>query len=308
MKSVIFLALFELLIVSDRLKVSVDAKSLSSSFFGGTSSSTAAGRRRRTIALFNNNHHHINHWGHKKEDNSITLDAILGCRGGEESDDEDDGDESDVDDDSDDESDEEESDDAFGNLAEADDSEDDFRESNFAERMLEQFQNAPPFTKQYLLATFVAGIAGMALSGNQFPPILALDWNKVFKGFQIWRPITAFLNFGPMSIWQLLTAQFIFDYMGGLERLYHNKPYDYWIMILFGMISMVVVYPALKLDSRFLGHNLSTYVVYVWSRMHEGTDVRVLEFLTMKAHNVPWFMLFQVCISILFFLYFQLFG
>ena len=254
---------------------------------------------------------HINkYWGHKENDVSMTLDAILRYRGGEEEESDDEDEESDVDDDSDDEeSDDEESDDEddFADLAEANESEDDFRESNFGERLLEQFQNAPPLTKQYLTATFAAGVAGMVLCGNQFPPMLTLDWNKVFKGFQIWRPITAFLNFGPMSIWQVLTAQFIFDYMGGLERLYHNKPYDFWIMILFGMVSMVVVYPALKLDARLLGHNLSTYMVYVWSRMHEGADVRVLEFLTMKAHSVPWFMLFQVRISILCFLYFQIF-
>jgi hypothetical protein len=55
-----------------------------------------------------------------------------------------------------------------------------------------------------------------------------------------------------------MTAQFVWVYMSTLERLNHNKPYDFWIMILIGQLCMVIGYPVMKLSPKFLGHNLST--------------------------------------------------
>ena len=65
-------------------------------------------------------------------------------------------------------------------------------------------------------------------------------------------------------------------------------------MISFGMMSMVFGYPILKLNARFLGHNLSTFLVYMWSRYHEGLQVKMFEVHTTRAEMLPWYFLLQV--------------
>jgi hypothetical protein len=110
---------------------------------------------------------------------------------------------------------------------------------------------------------------------------------------QLWRPFTAFLNFGPFGLGYVMTAHFVWTYMSTLERLNHHRPYDFWIMILFGCASMVAGYGFFQLEPRFLGHNLSTFLVYVWSRYHEGLEVNMFELFNTRAELLPWFFLVQ---------------
>ena len=66
----------------------------------------------------------------------------------------------------------------------------------------------------------------------------------------------------------------------------------------------------MKLNARFLGHNISTFLTYIWSRMYEGMDVGVFDFIYIKAEVLPWFMLAQVrkiSLSILHFFRIQLY-
>lgn len=189
---------------------------------------------------------------------------------------------------------EDEEEDLFGDFDLDGDDSDDFKEENTVDRIIEEFHRTPPMTKAYLTASFVATAFGYFMTGNEFPPLLSLDWNKVFKAGQIWRPFTAFLNLGSFGlIGYPMTVHFVHQYMSFLERLSHNKPYDFWIMILFGMTSMLVGYPIMKMSPRFLGHNLSTFLVYIWSRMFEGVDVGVFDFIHIKAELLPWFLLAQ---------------
>jgi Derlin-2/3 len=62
---------------------------------------------------------------------------------------------------------------------------------------------------------------------------------------------------------------------------------------LFGQLSMVVGYPLLRLSPLYLGHNLSTYFVYIWSRYHEGVQVSMFDLFTTRAEMLPWFFLAQ---------------
>jgi Derlin-2/3 len=209
--------------------------------------------------------------------------AIFQCRGGDSDD------ESDEESDSEDEIDEN---DFLNTFQEADDS-DDFKDPNVMDRFIQHALKTPPFTKAYLGASIVATFFGWAFNQNRFPSILALDWQKVMKGFQIWRPFTAFLNLGSFGIGYILTLQFVWQYSSQMERMNHNKPYDFWILYLFGMVAILVGLPVLKLDARLLGHNLSTYLVYVWSRSYEGLPVAIFEFVTTRAELLPWFFLLQ---------------
>ena len=223
---------------------------------------------------------------------SSLTDSLLSLRGG-----------SDEDEVSDEEADEEESDDEedddeelFGDFGLGDDdaNEDDFGEDNMIEQMIVAYHKTPPFTKAYLTLSFIATAIGYTINRNEFPPILLLDWKPITTRLQLWRPFTAFLNFGGFGLGYALTVHFVWTYMSTLERLHHRKPYDFWIMIMFGMASMVIGYSALKLSPKLLGHNLSTFMVYVWSRYHEGIEVNMFELFNTKAELLPWFFLAQV--------------
>lgn len=172
-------------------------------------------------------------------------------------------------------------------------SESDFAEETTVDRLRAAWKGTPPLTKGYLSASAVATVYGYVFAKNEFPKILLLDWSKVLTRLQIWRPFTSFLNFGPLGLGYLMTAQFVWVYMSTLERLNHNRPYDFWIMILFGQLSMVIGYPVLKLRTSFLGHNLSTFLVYIWSRYHEGIEVNMFELFNTRAELLPWMFLAQ---------------
>lgn len=197
--------------------------------------------------------------------------------------------------DSDSEEDDEDEDFLFG-MDDADDfdmAESEFAEDNTVDRMIDAWRKTPPLTKGYLSASFAATLYGYLFNRNEFPTVLLLDWKPVLQKLQIWRLLTSFLNFGPLGLGYLMTAHFVWTYMATLERLNHDRPYDFWIMIFFGQLSMVVGYPIFKLSPRFLGHNLSTFLVYIWSRYHEGMEVNMFELFNTRAEMLPWFFLAQ---------------
>ncbi|KAK1736670.1 Der1-like family protein [Skeletonema marinoi] len=152
--------------------------------------------------------------------------------------------------------------------------EDDFGDDNTLTQIVEAYHKTPPLTKAYLTAH---------CNKNDFPSILQLDWKPILTKLQIWRPLTAFLNFGPLGLGYLMTAHFVWTYMSTLERLNHSNPYDFWLMMLFGSVMM----------STILRHNLSTFLVYVWSRYHEGLEVNMFELFNTRAELLPWFFLGQ---------------
>lgn len=201
------------------------------------------------------------------------------------------------DDDSDDEYDFDDSDFDFDDedgMFDFDAAEDDFGDESTVTRMIEAYHKTPPLTKAYLTASFGAALLGYVTNNKDFPPILQLEWKPVFTKLQIWRPLTAFLNFGPLGLGYLMTVHFVWTYMSTLERLNHSTPYDFWLMMFTGAVSMVVGYSVMGLSPRFLGHNLSTFLVYVWSRYHEGLEVNMFELFNTRAELLPWFFLAQV--------------
>ena len=171
---------------------------------------------------------------------------------------------------------------------------DDFGDEGTLSQIAEAYRKTPPFTKAYLTASLGAALLGYATNGNDFPTLLQLEWKPILTKMQVWRPLTAFLNFGPLGLGYLLTAHFVWTYMSTLERLNHSRPYDFWLMMLFGSSSMVVGYSIMGLTPRLLGHNLSTFMVYVWSRYHEGLEVNMFELFSTRAELLPWFFLAQV--------------
>ncbi|KAL7568393.1 hypothetical protein ACA910_012113 [Epithemia clementina (nom. ined.)] len=171
--------------------------------------------------------------------------------------------------------------------------EQDFAEGNTLDLLAKAWSKTPPVTKLFLQASLITTTYGFLFQKNEFPKFLSLEWKPILYKLQYWRLLTSFLNFGPFGIGYFLTAHFVWTYMATLERLSHNKPYDFWIMLLFGKLCMVIGYPLLGLSPRFLGHNLSTFLVYIWSRYHEGVEVNLFELFNTRAELLPWIFLAQ---------------
>jgi Derlin-2/3 len=235
--------------------------------------------------LRSHHHHHYHHQEHPK------LSLIQTLRGGGRSvDDDEEFDDDDDDDlllDFDDDDDDDELNSMMGG------STNEFDEVTMIDRMIQSYHKTPPFTKLYLSISFLITMYGYLCNRNEFPNVLLLHWKKVITQFQIWRIVTSFFHFGPFGLGYIMTVQFVWVYMSTLERIHHNKPYDFWIMILFGQLCMVLGYPIMKLSPKFLGHNLSTFLVYIWSRYHEGVEVNMFELFNTRAELLPWFFLGQ---------------
>jgi Derlin-2/3 len=151
----------------------------------------------------------------------------------------------------------------------------------------------PPISQIYLGSTLGLAIACFVLNKNQWPEYLNLEWKPFLTRFQLWRPITAFMYFGPIGLNYILTMQFVWTYFAQLEKLHYNRPEEFLLMILFGCVTLIGSYSLLGLSTKFLGHNLSTYLVYIWSKLFEGTEVSVMDLFLLKAELLPWFFVAQ---------------
>ena len=151
------------------------------------------------------------------------------------------------------------------------------------------WSKTPPITQIYIASSVLATVWAKAFNRNQWPNILNFDWKAILMGFQFWRLFTPFLFFGPLGLNYLLTIQFVWIYMAQLEKLNYDHPEEYLILLLFGAATLIGGYTLLGLSTRFLGHNLSTYLVYIWARIFEGTDVNVMDLFVLKAELLPWF-------------------
>ncbi|KAJ8606282.1 hypothetical protein CTAYLR_010317 [Chrysophaeum taylorii] len=118
---------------------------------------------------------------------------------------------------------------------------------------------------------------------------LTLDWRASLTRMQIWRPLTSFLFYGPFGLSYLLTIHFVWTYMSTLEKLAHAEPWEFALMMFFGAGLLLAGVSLGGMNSRFLGHNLSCFLVYIWARTFEGQEVNVMEFFNIKAELLPWF-------------------
>ena len=68
-----------------------------------------------------------------------------------------------------------------------------------------------------------------------------------------------------------------------------QRRWDFLVMLLFGAASLLAGVGIGGGNARFLGHNLSCFLVYIWARTYEGQEVAVMEFFTIRAELLPWF-------------------
>ena len=105
---------------------------------------------------------------------------------------------------------------------------------------------------------------------------------------QFWRLITTFFYFGPLSLDLLLHVFFLQRYSRLLEESSPSTPH-YTYLLLYTTSSLLLLSPLLSMP--FLGHALSSVLVYIWSRRNPDTRLSLLGLMVFRAPFLPWVLL-----------------
>ncbi|OXG26318.1 derlin-2/3 [Cryptococcus neoformans Bt120] len=142
----------------------------------------------------------------------------------------------------------------------------------------------PPVTRAW-----VAGSIGMSLLVEcqvVAPVQLYFSWKAAIVNMQVWRFITTFLYFGPVSLDLLFHIFFVMRYSRLLEEnSFANRRADYaWLLFLCAsfllLVSSVATLP-------FLSSSLAFALVYIWSRRNPSVKMSLFGIITITAPYLP---------------------
>jgi len=103
---------------------------------------------------------------------------------------------------------------------------------------------------------------------------------------QYWRLLTTFLYFGPFSLDLLFHIYFLQRYARLLEESSGRSPAHFSWLLLYATVSLILISPLVSMP--FLGHPLSSTLVYIWSRRNPDTRLSFLGLLVFTAPYLPW--------------------
>ncbi|KAF6802110.1 ER-associated proteolytic system protein [Colletotrichum sojae] len=101
-----------------------------------------------------------------------------------------------------------------------------------------------------------------------------------------WRLLTTFLYFGPFSLDLLFHVYFLQRYARLLEESSGRSPAHFSWLLVYAMTSLLLLSPLVSMP--FLGHPLSSTLVYIWSRRNPDTRLSFLGLLVFTAPYLPW--------------------
>lgn len=150
------------------------------------------------------------------------------------------------------------------------------------------FKNLPTCTRYWFGLS--VGFALLGRIGLISPYYLILTYEHFIKGFQFWRPATA-LFYYPLSpstgFHYLLNLYFLYNYSLRLETgVYATRPGDYFFMLLFNWICIVVI--ALFSNIMLLMDPMVLSVLYIWCQLNKDTEVTFWFGTRFKAMYLPW--------------------
>eukprot|EP00494_Astrolonche_serrata_P026969 UN27232 len=125
--------------------------------------------------------------------------------------------------------------------------------------------------------------------GTISPMLIYLDFNLVFKKFEIWRLVTKLFFFGKFSFKFVFQMYILASYTSMLEngRFRTNRgTAELFHMMIFGAFCMCII-SYLMGGLPFLGRPLIFMNLYVWSRTEPIRDVNFWGF-TLKAWHLPF--------------------
>ncbi|XP_045595944.1 derlin-1 [Procambarus clarkii] len=145
----------------------------------------------------------------------------------------------------------------------------------------------PRFTRTWFVGTIALSLLGRFQLINVY--WLVLDADRLFNGFQLWRPVTALLYY-PTSMHFLFNLYFLYNYSLRLETgMFAQRPADYLFMLLFSWTCSVIV--ALLAGFPLLMDVMVLVVIYVWCQLNKDTIVTFWFGLQFKAMYLPWVIL-----------------
>jgi len=153
------------------------------------------------------------------------------------------------------------------------------------------FRSMPVLTKSYFCAA-VATTTAVSFGLLDFR-YLYLDFDLVFRHFQIWRLLTCFIFFGKFSLPFIFQIFILVRYMTMLEDGYYQGnrgTAEMTFMMTFGAILMIIVayfWPGLY----FLGPAMMFMILYVWSRKDPYRPINFWGFL-FQAWHFPFVLCF----------------
>jgi len=103
---------------------------------------------------------------------------------------------------------------------------------------------------------------------------------------QYWRLLTTFLYFGPFSLDLLFHVYFLQRYARLIEETSGRSPAHFSWLLLYATASLIMLSPMVSMP--FLGHPLSSTLVYIWSRRNPETRLSFLGLLVFTAPYLPW--------------------
>jgi len=146
------------------------------------------------------------------------------------------------------------------------------------------FRSLGVVTKYYFLGSVATTI--LVSFGALNPMYLVLDFDLVFKKFQIWRLFANFFFFGKFGMGFLFQIYLLTKYFQLLESGYYSSPRgtaEFLTMISFGITSLTLI-AWLWGDLYFLGPALIFMVLYVYSRKSPFDQVSFFGFLFQTWH------------------------
>ncbi|KAK0748591.1 Der1-like family-domain-containing protein [Apiosordaria backusii] len=146
------------------------------------------------------------------------------------------------------------------------------------------FWEMPVCTRWWTTATVLC--AGLVQCHLLTPFQLFYSYRAVFQKAQYWRLITTFLYFGPFSMDLLFHVYFQQRYSRLLEESSGRSPAHFSWLLFYAMSSLLLLSPFIGMP--FLGHPLSSTLVYIWSRRNPDTLMSFLGVLVFRAPYLPW--------------------
>eukprot|EP00730_Choanoeca_flexa_P000043 TRINITY_DN10017_c0_g1_i3.p1 TRINITY_DN10017_c0_g1~~TRINITY_DN10017_c0_g1_i3.p1 ORF type:complete len:262 (+),score=31.14 TRINITY_DN10017_c0_g1_i3:197-982(+) len=150
----------------------------------------------------------------------------------------------------------------------------------------------PPITRLYAGACLLTTLATML---DVVSPYQLYYYPKaVFQDGEVWRLVTTFVFFGPLSLNWIFHMFFLVRYCRMLEdNSFRGRTADMAYMILLGAAFLLLISPWLTFTDQllFLGSSLTFMLVYVWSRRNPSIRMGLLALFFFRAPYLPWVLL-----------------
>lgn len=150
------------------------------------------------------------------------------------------------------------------------------------------FQQSPKLTKILTLSSIAISL--LTWFEVVTPLGLYLNYNLIFKRFQIWRIFSNFFYFGDFSLSFIFHMLIFFRNSKLLEKkVFRGNAPDYLYFILFCMLFLLLF--SSFTNVLFLSQSLSFAMTYYWGRKSKTTNVEFMGLFTFRAPYLPYFYL-----------------